>query len=145
MKAIIFDVDGTLADNAHRQHHVQKTPKDWASFYADLHLDKPYPMVVDLAAMMQQHYPLLFCSGRLEEYRETTLRWLADNTPLRVDRLYMRATGDFRGDDVVKSELLDRMRADGFEPWLAVDDRDQVVRMWRERGLLCLQCAYGSF
>jgi hypothetical protein len=59
--------------------------------------------------------------------------------------LYMRPARDSRDDGIVKSELLDRIIADGYEPWLAIDDRDRVVEMWRARGLTCLQCAPGDF
>jgi hypothetical protein len=36
----------------------------------------------------------------------------------------------------------------GFTPentFLVLDDRDQVVKMWRERGFRCLQVANGNF
>jgi hypothetical protein len=57
----------------------------------------------------------------------------------------MRAEKDYRADDIIKGELLDRIISDGWRPWLVVDDRDRVVKMWRDRGLLCLQCAPGDF
>jgi hypothetical protein len=57
----------------------------------------------------------------------------------------MRADRDRRADDVVKRELLARMRADAFEPQLAIDDRRRVVEMWRAEGLICAQVAEGDF
>ena len=57
----------------------------------------------------------------------------------------MRAEGDRRQDDLVKSDLLDKIRIDGFDPVIAFDDRDKVVKMWRERGLRCLQVDRGDF
>ena len=53
----------------------------------------------------------------------------------------MRAAGDYRADDIVKRELLATIRADGFEPVIAIDNRQRVVDMWREEGLICLQAA----
>ena len=59
--------------------------------------------------------------------------------------LYMRADGDFRSDDIIKAELLAKVRADGYEPIMAFDDRNQVVRMWRANGVPCAQVAEGDF
>ncbi len=57
----------------------------------------------------------------------------------------MRPEKDYRDDGTIKAELLDKILADGWEPWLVVEDRQRVVDMWRARGLTCLQCAPGDF
>jgi len=57
----------------------------------------------------------------------------------------MRADSDRRSDDIVKRELLARIRGDGFDPQLAIDDRKRVVDMWRSEGLICAQVAEGEF
>jgi hypothetical protein len=57
----------------------------------------------------------------------------------------MRDDNDRRADDIVKRELLGRMRADRFNPQLAIDDRRRVVDMWRSEGLVCAQVAEGNF
>ncbi len=57
----------------------------------------------------------------------------------------MRSEGDHRPDYKVKEELLGRILKDGFEPIMAFDDRDQVVKMWREAGVPCAQVADGNF
>jgi FMN phosphatase YigB (HAD superfamily) len=41
MKAILFDVDGTLANCEHRVHHVQNGNRDWNKFFAEMHLESP--------------------------------------------------------------------------------------------------------
>jgi hypothetical protein len=53
----------------------------------------------------------------------------------------MRLAGDTRADHIVKEEMLARIRTDGFEPLAAIDDRKQIVDMWRRNGLLCFQVA----
>jgi hypothetical protein len=45
----------------------------------------------------------------------------------------------------VKKALLEQIHVDGFSPWLVLDDRDAVVKGWRNLGLTCLQCAPGDF
>jgi hypothetical protein len=59
--------------------------------------------------------------------------------------LYMRRRNDRRPDYIVKAELLDQLLADGYRPIMAFDDRDQVVKMWREKGVPCAQVAEGNF
>ena len=57
----------------------------------------------------------------------------------------MRGDNDRRADDIVERERLARMRADRFNPELAIDDRRRVVDMWRSEGLVCAQVAEGDF
>lgn len=37
-KAIIVDLDGTLANCEHRRHFLETKPKDWKSFHGLVHL-----------------------------------------------------------------------------------------------------------
>ena len=57
----------------------------------------------------------------------------------------MRVDGDHRPDYLVKREAIERLRANGWDPVLAIEDRRQVVDMYRAEGLICLQCAEGNF
>jgi hypothetical protein len=41
--------------------------------------------------------------------------------------------------------MLDKMRKEGFNPTMAFDDRQQVVDMWREKGLTVAQVDKGDF
>jgi predicted kinase len=54
----------------------------------------------------------------------------------------MRPEKDTRVDHIVKEEMLDKIIADGYDPFLVIDDRPSVVAMWRRRGLTCLQNEY---
>jgi hypothetical protein len=57
----------------------------------------------------------------------------------------MRPKGDYRDDGVIKFELLQKIREDGFNPTIAFDDRNRVVDMWRTNGIICAQVAPGDF
>ena len=57
----------------------------------------------------------------------------------------MRKEGDHRPDHIIKLELLAQIRSDGFEPIMAFDDRNSVVKMWRDAGIPCAQVAEGDF
>ena len=139
MKTVIFDIDGTLADASHRLHWVTGGKRDWPAFFAAMNRDTVVAPIRELLWRLQHDNKIVLCSGRPEEYRETTEIWLNQNHVLNAV-LYMRATGDYRADHIIKAELLTKMREEGYEPWLAIDDRPSIVAMWREHGITCLQC-----
>ncbi len=112
--------------------------------YTKVSEDRPNYRVIDVIQELAEHYPIIFTSGRPESCREDTEKWL--NTFVRVPyRLYMRATGDNRPDWIVKYELYDNHIRTRFDVQAVFDDRDQVVEMWREIGLTCMQVAPGDF
>lgn len=139
----IFDIDGTLADCSHRLHHIQKTPKDWTAFFAACSDDKPIPHVIELAKALGENNEIVFVSGRSDECRSETEGWL--DKYVFASLLYMRKAGDYRDDSIIKIELLAQIRADGFEPIMAFDDRMRVVAAWRHAGIPCAQVAEGDF
>ena len=57
---------------------------------------------------------------------------------------YMRQEGDYRKDTIIKSEMLDKMRKDGYNPILAFDDRPAIVQMWRDRDLKVADVGFGE-
>jgi hypothetical protein len=142
----IFDLDGTLADLSHRLHHIQKKPKDWDAFFGGVMDDAPIEHMLNLANTIGRHSEYIYVSGRSEPCRDGTVRWLVKQG-MRIVRngLYMRAEGDRRQDYLVKYDLLQQLKADGWNPLMVFDDRDQVVNMWRENGIPCAQVAPGNF
>lgn len=140
----IFDIDGTIADLTHRLHHIQKSPKDWRAFFGDCFEDAPIHHMCDLARILSCEVPVVYVSGRSDEIRYETEEWLKQHR-LWTGHLYMRTEGDHRPDNLVKSDLLAQMMADGWRPLMAFDDRNQVVNMWRENGIPCAQVAEGDF
>jgi len=145
MRAYLFDIDGTLADCSHRIHHIEKSPKDWATFFSAVHLDSPIPHLIGLAQRLSvAGTAIVYVSGRSDQCRNETAIWL-DRHSLPFGPLYMRKEGDHRDDDIIKIELLAQLRADGYEPIMAFDDRTRVVNAWRSAGIPCAQVAPGDF
>lgn len=145
MRCYIFDIDGTIADLSHRLPHIQNEPKDWDAFFGACLGDTPIDHICELVRTLRDaDQPIVLVSGRSDQCREHTEIWLAwqglDGLPL-----YMRREGDRRPDHLVKADLLDKLRADGFQPIMAFDDRNQVVEMWRAAGIPCAQVAPGDF
>lgn len=142
--AVICDLDGTLADIGSR------SPYDASTCSLD-RVNDPVHYVLSALGRDNKKLSLIFMSGREEKYRAETLAWLTANTALLLDSykmvyLFMRPTGDNRKDSIIKKELFEQHVAGKFNTLLVLDDRDQVVEMWRkELGLPCFQVNYGNF
>jgi len=145
----IFDIDGTLADCQHRIHHIEGDQKNWRAFFAGCGDDRPIHHMLRLVVDLQKtSTPIIFVSGRSDECRDATISWLLRQgieVPTPTFRLYMRREGDHRPDDLLKIEMLERARADGWDPIMAFDDRNRVVAAWRAAGVPCAQVAEGDF
>ena len=145
MRCYIFDIDGTLADCSHRLPHIEKSPKDWTAFFAACGDDSPIAHVIQLAQDLAcAGCLIIYVSGRSDECRDATAEWLVKHK-LPTGRLYMRQAGDYRNDDILKTELLAQLTEDGYRPIMAFDDRDRVVAAWRSNGVPCAQVAEGTF
>ena len=150
----IFDLDGTLCDNSHRLKFIQGEVKDWESFHSLQGDDKPIWEVITVArALATAGQTLIYVTGRMEKGRNVTQSWL-DKYRLPKGALLMRKDGDHREDYVVKSEILDHLEgALGNESSSlyssniggAFEDRQQVVDMYRARGLRVFQVAKGDY
>jgi len=94
-KAIIVDVDGTLADMK-----GVRGPFDWDK----VSLDKPYldiiEMIQDFASLNK--YKIIITTGRDGSCMQDTVNWLVEYK-VPFDDFYMRPEGDFRKDNIIKS------------------------------------------
>lgn len=144
--AVLFDIDGTLANIEHRRPLLDSDRPDWRSFNSRMGEDTPNPPVVELYKTLWNSlkYQLILVSGRGEEHRKITEAWLIWNS-IPFDRLLLRPQNDFRPDVQIKQEILHQLQAEGKEILFVVDDRDSVVKMWRKNNITCLQCAEGNF
>lgn len=144
MKTILCDLDGTVADLTHRLHHIQSKPKNWDAFYAACKDDGVYENIANLVKFLgDADCHIIYVSGRREGTRKDTRTWL-DNNKFPPGALLMRSDGDFREDYIVKREIFER-ELKAYNIWFVLDDRDQVVKMWRELGLTCLQVKSGDY
>lgn len=144
-KVICCDVDGTLANCEHRQHYVRQKPKRWDLFNKNMHLDTPYQDIVWLINLLYNAgNTIVICSGREDSYRSLTEDWLATHgVPYHF--IYMRKAKDARADYIIKTELLNEIRANHGEPFIWLDDRNSVVTTIRSQGVRVLQVQDGNF
>ena len=152
----IFDLDGTLADCTHRLHHLDKSPKDWDSFFAACDQDAPiFPMIQLLGDLSQRGNWVEIWSARSDIVRFETLKWLSDVASCNVGeyggyhvvcKLRMRLIGDYTQDHELKKEWLYEDKAAGGDRIdLVFEDRQRVVDMWRSKGIMCCQVSAGKF
>lgn len=135
--AVLVDVDGTLATRV-----TDRSPYDWQRVGEDA------PVAAVIAAVRALHaagHTILVLSGRDEECRRQTESWLTHHLDVPYEYLLMRRARDNRRDDLVKRELYERFVRKHYDVLFVLDDRDQVVRMWRRAGLVCFQVADGDF
>ena len=151
-KAIIFDIDGTLADCRHRLHHLPNYDKFFAEMDKDgliasvayllnkVQLTNDKAAIVSTQFKFQNTLEILLVTGRPDNYKSVTLDWLQTHR-LRFTDIYMRKTGDHRPDHVIKDEIRQEIEKT-YDIRLVIDDRPKVVAMWRRAGYTCLQNEY---
>ena len=147
-KIIIFDLDGTLAlIDARRKLAEKPNGKTNFDILFDpklIKLDLPNtPIIECLLAHYWVGQRIIIMSGRSDITKEETIKWL-DKHGVRYHNLIMRKNGDFTPDDKLKKDWLNQL-PDKSNVLCVYDDRDKVVKMWREEGLTCIQVAEGNF
>lgn len=137
-KAVIWDLDGTLSNDAARAHFVEVErgrARDWHSYFDAIDTDPPIAASMEvLRAMHAAGIRILFLTGRPEYTRAKTMRWLEANGLTEYDALLMRPEGEQRPAGFFKAEVVDRLRRD-YELVCAFEDRIDVAEMLRQAGV----------
>lgn len=138
---IICDMDGTLANMCDR------SPYDWKGCIND-YLNPPVADVLEKYSTWNEVGPdeikVLIVSGRDGVCRPETEKWL-ESHGIAYDALLMRPEGDNRKDNIVKLEIFNNEIRGKYNILFIMDDRNQVVEMWRSLGLTVFQVAPGDF
>jgi predicted kinase len=134
--AIICDLDGTLA-------LINRNPYDATD--CDIKDLPNTPVIETVLAHYNSGKKIIFCSGREDKYRPETERFIKKHCPSVDYQLFMRKSGDFRKDAIVKDEIFQNNIEGKYNVLLVLDDRNQVVSYWRSKGLTCFQVAEGNF
>lgn len=124
LKAVICDIDGTLAIRGDRGIF------DFKNCDKDI-LSQPVKFLLDL---LPAEIQVIVLTGREGKFREFTEAWLKDKQ-VRYNKLIMRDTDDNRGDQIVKKELFDFHLNNKYNILFAIDDRKKVKRMYVENGI----------
>lgn len=120
-----------------------KFKPDYDSFNDSLELDAPNANLVKICQALSEIYPIYICTGRNVKFRERTEQWLCNND-IPYCELMMRPCGNEESDAVVKKRMLDAIKRT-CNIVAVFDDKEKVVNMWRENGILCCQVAKGEY
>lgn len=139
-QAVIFDMDGVLADFRYR-YHLQDSINTLDKFYEMQSKDQPIKWAFELLNRFKGDYVILILTGRPESTRSQTETWFLENglRPHEYD-LHMRPDSIYCSNWEWKRQYyLDNLK-DKYTVLFAVDDRVDVAKMWRDIGVTCLQC-----
>lgn len=131
---IISDIDGTISLMNGRNPFKGE----------DCESDLPNSPVRNLLHDLVDKYTIILFSGRNGESQPQTEKWLDDNA-VPYDELYMREPKNMEKDSLLKERFYNEHIKGKYNVRFVLDDRDQVVKTWRDLGLPCFQVHYGDF
>lgn len=132
-KIILCDIDGTIANNDHRQHFLEGK-KDWDGFFSELIKDEPiFPIINKVIEEHEAGKDIIFLTGRPERYRYSTLLWLKEYFQFEF-KLLMRMDNDQRNKLIVKTEIFKNHIDISLVDYIIDNDQD-LIDMWCERGI----------
>lgn len=145
---IVVDLDGTLCNAGHRDHHA--VAGQWDEFHSRLMDDEPWPDVkafLDLfwsASSESENYHIIGLTGRPEQWRGKTYEWLQKHS-IALDALLMRPDRDWSPDAELKPRLLESYAPSKEDVLFILEDREKVVDAWRNLGYNCWQVRPGGY
>lgn len=139
--AIIFDMDGTLADVSSIRHYLRsyddskgRIVKHFDAFHSESVNVPPHSHVVNAAQMAKVlGHDVLVVTARRHMWRHHTAWWLAMHD-VPSDMLMMRGNEDHRPDYEVKKDMLETI-SKAYEVIHAWDDNPNIIRLWNENNI----------
>lgn len=119
----VWDIDGVLADNRHREHFILKGDRE--SFYdpAQVIKDEPIHCTIELLiALDEAGYENYLLSARRSNLEEVTIEWLKCYE-IPYSKLIVRDVGDPRGHAIWKADILRKL--DEEEDLIAFYDNEK--------------------
>jgi hypothetical protein len=134
-RAVIADVDGTLANVSAIRHHVASKPKNFDAFHSESANVPPNQQALDYVARHHEAgFVVLVVTARLQKWSGLTRTWLERHMPVPFDGPFHRPDGDFRPDVQVKRDI-HRYLARTYDIRGCIDDNPNVVALWEELGI----------
>lgn len=131
---IICDIDGTVADNTHREHYITGIKKDYDKFYdpALIALDKPIEKAVSaIQRILAMNTDFMYLTGRRNNTLVATNDWLRKHGIWRC--VYAREDGDRRPAVVYKEETISKITSGPISacPLFIDDDPRNEAMYWK--------------
>lgn len=144
MNAVVFDIDGVLADNSHRLAQLHPETPDWDAFHDAQHLDPPIQEQVTLLNMMLEGgFRVVLLTSRPEHYRQATVDWLATHG-IEYHRLLMHPQWEVDTHARFKQGALSNLRLQ-FNVRLVIDDSPETIAVARSLGIPALYIHSGYY
>jgi len=134
-KAVIFDLDDTIADISRFDGVIYDRKKYPESANKFLGFARPIPETISFLKECAKKYKILFVTARPEETRKLTQEWIRKNVAIPSYTLLMRANGDNRSSDVVKGQLYKLSIEPQYDVQFAVDDMPENRQMFKNLGI----------
>ena len=131
-KAVVFDLDGTIADTddprgLHKIHHP--------TFALEARNADVFDKIVDkVREAKEDGKEVVILTARSAHYRKITEHWLHKND-IPYDALVMRPTDNTKADKKVKRELLEEDILPKFDVKKAYDDKNKNIKMFDKLGI----------
>ena len=142
--AVVFDMDGVLADASGRQHLLERPFRDWDGFFEACGDDPLIDEVGELLHCLDDGLAIVLLTARPIRVQRHTLDWL-DRMGLRWDVLIMREYGDYGASRDFKRRTVAELRDYGFDLKLAFEDDRRNVDMFRSEGIPCVYIHSGYY
>lgn len=164
-QAVIFDIDGCLADASRRVKNLYYKPSLWDritnkvpkknfdAFFEDMENDPPFEGLAAIlrAVVNDPNLHPVIVTARPYKFKRLTKEWLRDKCGVEESSYEIHTRGyhkngreDRRPDNQVKKDLLKKLRLKGYKVIFAFDDRKRIVDMYRNKGVQTAQMA-GDF
>ncbi len=132
-KIILCDIDGTIANNDHRQHFLQGK-KDWDGFFSELINDEPiFPIINKVIEEHDAGKDIIFLTGRPERYRYSTTLWLKEYFNFEL-KILMRKDNDQNNKLKVKKEIFEKnFRVNDID--YVIDNDIELLKQWEDMGI----------
>ena len=139
----IFDIDGTLSQCGVFAKFLESNPKDWAAWAEGLPHHALDRAVHRIYLSTRSTHRIWIVTGRSSIHRDVTEKWLSQHG-ITYDQLIMRPEGNHEDDGTLKVDILNALGVKDDVDFI-FEDRDRVVRAYRNAGYKCFQVQRGDF
>lgn len=141
--AIIIDLDGTLVDSLDLSSFTingDVNLREWIKSTKYSPVNEWCREIVNAFMLSGYHVVFLTARNDSKESKEITESWLNTNI-LPGWSLIMRPENDLRPDYAVKMDLYRNKIEPFYNVIFAIDDKPEVIEMWKSIGVTALSCA----
>lgn len=136
---VLVDLEGTLTDSDHRIKYWEA--KDYDTWNNLLYADRPNSPVIDLVVELSMHCRIFIATAKPVQYKKEIHAWLDEHLPIKPDVVMMRPEGNKETSPDLKESWVISLAAHNQTIALAIDDRSDVINMYRDKGLITIDAS----